>query len=67
MNSDSGKNTLSHAYPVVIGSALKVGDLWGTALIISKEHTKVYFTDSNREIKKTYIIDHYKNDITKVD
>lgn len=57
VQSDSILNTLPHNYPVIIGSAcFNDQDLWGTALIVNRNHIEVFFTDKNKVVKEKFII-----------
>lgn len=50
------RNLIAHNYPVVVGSKLIEGDLWGTAITIENGVATVLFTDKNHEIKDKYEI-----------
>lgn len=57
VQSDSMLNTLSHNYPVIIGSAtFGEEDIWGAALIVNQNCIQVLFTDKNKEIKEKFVL-----------
>ncbi len=65
---NSEKSTLPHDYPVIVGSARFKGgvDLWGAAITVSGDDLSVKFTNSEKKVKKEYILDLQTGEVTEI-